>query len=63
MKQKQTIKIINPEQQTNDPEKILVVITKNPALFCAGGLELRNITMNPDRGFVQTVYADTACEE
>ena len=59
---KQKIKIFNPEQP-QDPEKILVIITKNPALFCSGGLELRNITLNPDRGFVQSVYAQADSEE
>ena len=59
---RQKVKIFNPEQQ-QDSDKILVIMTKNPALFCSGGLELRNITMDPSRGFVQSVYGQADSEE
>jgi len=57
---KQKVKIFNPEPQ--DPEKILVMISKSPALFCSGGLELRNIVLNPERGFSHT-SCTLDCEE
>ena len=50
---KQKVKIFNPEP-SQDTEKILVMISKSPALFCSGGLELRNITFNPARGFMNS---------
>ena len=53
---KQKVRIFNPKPE-RDPEKILVIATKNPALFCSGGLELRNISLDLSRGFVQSVYA------
>ena len=59
---KQKVKIFNPEPQS-DPDKILVIATKYPALFCSGGFELRNITLDPARGFVQTASALDNCEE
>jgi len=60
---KQKVRILNPEPQA-EPDKILVIMGKNPALFCSGGFELRNITLNPERGFVQTSCAtEDCCEE
>ena len=54
---KQKIRIFNPEPE-KDPEKILVIMGKNPALFCSGGFELRSIATDPTRGFIQTVSSD-----
>ena len=59
---RQKVKIFNPEPQ-EQPDKILVIMGKNPALFCSGGLELREICLNPERGFVQTAPANEDCEE
>ena len=59
---KQKVRIFNPEPQA-DSEKILVMITKSPALFCSGGLELRNIVLDPERGFVQSAYTQLDNEE
>lgn len=59
---KQKVRIFNPQPQA-DPERILVIMGKNPALFCSGGFELREITADPERGFVQTVYAPEDNEE
>ena len=59
---KQKVRIFNPQPQA-DPERILVIMGKSPALFCSGGFELRDITTDPERGFVQTVYATEDNEE
>ena len=59
---KQKVKIFNPEPQA-DPDKILVIMGKNPALFCSGGFELRSISADPERGFVKTACPDEGCEE
>ncbi len=59
---KQKVKIFNPEPQ-QDPEKILIMITKSPALFCSGGLKLREIVLDPERGFAQSSYTPIDGEE
>ena len=58
---KQKIRIFNPEPE-KDPDKILVIMGKNPALFCSGGFELRSIAADPARGFIQTVSSEDSEE-
>ena len=59
---KQKVKIFNPEPQ-QDPEKILVIMTKSPALFCSGGFEFRNIPLDSQRGFAYSLNTPLDSEE
>lgn len=50
---KQKVKILNPDSQ--DPDKILLIMSKNPVIFCTG-CESSNIADEVYRGFVHSFY-------
>lgn len=50
---KQKVKILNPDSQ--EPDKILLIMSKNPVLFCTG-YENSNIADEAYRGFIHSSY-------
>ena len=53
---RQKVRIFNPEQKPQDPDKILLLMSKTPVFVCTNADSIHSIALDPNRGFVQTIY-------